>query len=87
MMNFKKILNQLDIRNQCQRYRVPLWQCPQFLFLVMGVIIIGSSIIAFLIGTRFIQDPQIIALIVLVLSGVLFVFTYIITVSFEKLII
>ncbi len=84
-MNLKKILDQLNIPAQCRRYKIPLWQCPQFLFLIMGLVIIGSAITAYLIGTRYIEDPEIISLIVLVLSGVLFIFTYIINISFERL--
>ncbi|MBZ9578282.1 HAMP domain-containing histidine kinase [Patescibacteria group bacterium] len=84
-MKLKKILHQLNIPAQCRRYRVPLWQCPQFLFPIMGIVIIGAAVIAYLIGTRYIKDPEIIALIVLISSGVLFILTYIITISFERL--
>jgi len=85
MMDFKRITEQLNLRAQCQRYRVPLLQCPQFLFLIMGIIIIGAAITAYLIGMRYIEDPEIIALMVLTLSVILFIFTYIITISFERL--
>lgn len=84
-MKFKRIIDQLNIVAQCRRYSVPLWQCPQFLFLIMGVIIIIAAVTAYLIGTRYIEDPEFIALIVLILSGVLLIFTYIITISFENL--
>lgn len=84
-MILRKILYQLDIPAQCQRYKIALWQCPQFLFLIMGIIIVGAAITAYLIGTRFIEDPEVIALIVLALSGVLFIFTYVINLSFGKL--
>jgi signal transduction histidine kinase len=81
----KNILEQLNFVAQCRKYGVPLWQCPQFLFLIMGTIIIASAITAYLIGNRYIDDPQLIALFVLVLTGVLFILTYIITISFEGL--
>jgi len=84
-MDLKKIYYQLNLPAQCRKYNVPLWQCPQFLFLIMGIIIIGAAITAYLIGTHYIEDPQLIALIVLTLSGTLFIFAYIINVSFEKL--
>jgi len=50
----------------------------------MGIVIIFTAITAYLIGIRFIEDPQIIALIVLIISGVLFIFAYTINVSFER---
>jgi two-component system phosphate regulon sensor histidine kinase PhoR len=84
-MDLRKIYDQLNLPAQCRKYNVPLWQCPQLLFLIMGIIIIGAAITAYLIGTRYIEDPQLIALIVLVLTGTLFIFAYIINVSFEKL--
>lgn len=84
IMNFSNIYFQINIPAQCRRYKVPLWQCPQFLFLVMGFVIIVTAITAYLIGIRLIEDPQIIALIVLGVSGVLFIFAYTINISFER---
>jgi signal transduction histidine kinase len=51
----------------------------------MGIIIIAAAIISYLIGVRFIQDPEIIALIVLSISGILFILTYVINLSVERL--
>jgi len=85
MMDFKKIYYQLNLPAQCRRYNVSLWQCPQLLFLIMGSIIIVAAITSYLIGIHYIEDPQLIALIVLALSGTLFIFAYVINVSFEKL--
>jgi signal transduction histidine kinase len=80
--NFPRNLNVVSL---CRRYGVSLWQCPQFLFLVMGIVIIGSSTGTYLIGTRFINDPEIVSLIVLLVSTALFVIAFTITRSFEKL--
>jgi len=84
-MNFKKILSQLNIPAQCKRYGLPLWQCPSFLFLIMGIIIIASTLIAYAIGTRYIENPEIVALIILILTAILFIIAFIITRSFERL--
>lgn len=84
-MDFKKILAQLNIISQCRRYRLSLWQCPQFLFLVMGIIIIAVSILSYTIGTKYIEDPEIVALIVLALATVLFIIAFTIIRSFERL--
>ena len=51
----------------------------------MGLIIIGSIFIAYIIGTRFVGDPEIVALTVLFISAILFIIAAIITHSFEKL--
>jgi signal transduction histidine kinase len=84
-MKFKEILQQLNIFAQCKKYGLSLWQCPQFLFLVMGLIIILSSLAIYLIGLYYIEDPLMVALIVLLATGSLFVIAAIITRSFERL--
>ena len=84
-MNKKEILNELNILSRCKEYGVSTWQCPQFLFLIMGLIIGGTSIGSFMIGTRFITDPALVALIVLIVSAVLFVLSFLIVRSFERL--
>lgn len=84
-MSVKKVSKQLDVIQQCHRQGLSAWQCPQFLFLIMGIIIIGSALVAYLIGTRFIADPEIVALIVLILAVILFIIDFIITRSFERL--
>ena len=84
-MSLKEIFAQLNIFAQCKKYGVSLWQCPQFLFLIMGVVIIGSTLAAYAIGSRYIEEPQIVALIVLVVTAVLFMVAASITRSFERL--
>lgn len=84
-MSFREILVQLNIPAQCKRYGLSLWQCPSFLFLIMGIIIIASALIAYAIGARYIKDPEIVTLIILILTAILFIVSFIITQSFEKL--
>ncbi len=85
IMIFKKIIDQLNIIKQCRKYSLSVWQCPQFLFLVMGMIIICSSLVAYAIGSRYIDDPLLVALIVIVTSIILFIIAVTITHSFERL--
>lgn len=82
---FKKILAQLNIPAQCRRYGLPLWQCPQFLFLVMGSVIALASIVSYLIGTRYIANPEMVALIILIITTILFIIAFVMTRSFERL--
>jgi signal transduction histidine kinase len=84
-MKFKDFLAQLNIIAQCKKYGLSLWQCPQFLFLIMGLIIIGSSLATYAIGQRYIEDPQIVALIVLFITAILFIIAAAIVRSFERL--
>ena len=84
-MNLKEIFAQLNISAQCKKYGLSLWQCPHFLFLIMGIIIIVSTLTAYAIGQRYIEDPQIVSLIVLLATAILFIIAVIITHSFERL--
>lgn len=79
------IFRQLNITSQCRKYGLSLWQCPQFLFVVMGTVIISASLISYLIGTRYIADPEVVIFIVLIVATILFIISYIITHSFERL--
>lgn len=84
-MSFKNILSQLNIFAQCKKYGLPLWQCPQFLFLVMGIVIAITAITFYAIATRYIADPRLVALMVLIITAILFIIANIINRSFERL--
>ncbi len=84
-MKLKEILAELNFPAQCRKYGLSIWQCPQFLFILMGIIIIGSSLITYAIGERYVEDPYIVALLVLFIAAILFIIAVIITRSFERL--
>ena len=75
----------LKLFKKCKEYKVPLWQCPQFLFVVLGILISVVAVVSYLLGTRYIDDPALMALIVLFLVGFLLVIDYLIVRSFERL--
>jgi signal transduction histidine kinase len=85
MNSLRKIFSKLNIVEQCRKYNLSLWQCPQFLFLAMGIIIVVSTLTAYAFGTRYIEDPLTVALIIQLLAGVLLAMAAIITRSFERL--
>ncbi len=70
---------------QAKKYGIPLWRYPQFLFLIMGIIIIGTMLFTYAIGSLYIENPLLISLIVTILTFVLFIVAFIINQSFEKL--
>lgn len=76
----------LNLIEECKKYRVKLWQCPQFLFLVMGLFII-FSIISTYYTARYYVEPEIVALIALVVAAVLFIISYVVVYSFEQIVI
>lgn len=78
-------VSQLNVVGQCRKYGIPLWQCPQLLFLVMGTAIIISSIVTYMIGTMYNSDPETVVFIVLILTIFLLVLAFVIMQSFERL--
>ena len=82
---FEKIGVQLNIIGQCKRYGLSVWQCPQFLFVVMGAFIILASVVSYLIGARYIFSPETVIFIVLIVASILFIIAFVITRSFERL--
>jgi len=70
---------------KCKEYDLSLWQCPQFLFILMGGINILSCLASYFLGQRYISDPRLVSLIVLALALVLLMISYIITRSLENL--
>src|SRR3989338_9312150 len=82
-MMYMRILDSLNIKKQCAQYRVGLWQCPQFLFLIMGMIIIVAIAATNTLANRYVA-PEIAALIVLALAGVLFVIGHMIVSAFDR---
>ena len=81
----EKILHALNPVYECKKYRISVWQCPSFLFLLMGLIIVVVIIATYFIATLKINNPKIVSLIVLSVAFVLVVIDYIITRSFERL--
>jgi len=79
------ICQQLNFIKQCREYGLGLWQCPSFLFVVMGGIIVIVIIVTYLIASFYSVDPRIPALIVLGVTVVLFIIGHLIVHSFETL--
>ncbi|MFC1629705.1 sensor histidine kinase [Patescibacteria group bacterium] len=84
-MILKKVFKELNVFSQCKKYGLPLWQCPQFLFLAMGIIIISSTLLAYGVGTRYIDDPLMVAFGILLLTATLIIMAFFIIQSFERL--
>ncbi len=79
------IPDSINLPKQCRKYGLSLWQCPQFLFLILCLVVIISSIAIYFIGVRYTQDPEIVVLIVLGVAAFIIIIAYSITRSFERL--
>lgn len=80
---FKKALEQLNFIGQCRKYGLGVWQCPQFLFILLGIIIILSIGATYSVARNF-TEPEIVVLIISGLTATLFIVSYFIVKSFER---
>jgi signal transduction histidine kinase len=80
MSFFKKI----NIFSDYKRYNIPLWEYPPFIFLILGIVIIGAIFLTYFISNQYLPSEYV-PLIVLVITTILFVLDYIIVNSFQGL--
>ena len=85
VMIFKKICDQLNFVKQCKQYGLGIWQCPSFLFLILGAVIISAILIVYYFAAIYAPEPEVAALIVLLVAGFLMVIGYLIVQSFTRL--
>jgi len=81
----RKIVRKIIYLLGCQKYDLPLWECPTFLFVLMGAVNVLSCIYFYLLGGKYIEDPRIVALGTLVVAAVWFVISFSITRGLEEL--
>ncbi|HEY4521560.1 MAG TPA: HAMP domain-containing sensor histidine kinase [Candidatus Paceibacterota bacterium] len=74
----------LNLKKTCSKYRVSIFHCPQFLFLIMGCAQILAILTTYKIAKIY-QEPEIAALIVLAVSAMIFFIGQIIINSFERI--
>lgn len=56
---------------ECQEYRLALWQCPTFLFIVMGIVNVVSILATYTIAVRY-DSPELVVMSVTAISIFIF---------------
>lgn len=77
--------NQLDLISQCRSYHLPLWQCPQVLFILMGTVTIIAIVGFYYVALVEQYNPHATALISTFLAGFFMVQIFIIMQAFEHI--
>lgn len=77
-------IDQFNFVAQCRRNNISLWQCPSFLFLIMGLVNICAMWATYYIGAEYAQVEIVLAVVAMVAIVILF-FGYIVSFSFQKL--
>lgn len=84
VLQWSDMLHELNIKEQCLNLKMGIWECPHFLFVIMGMVIIvsmvGTNIVA-----QYYTDPEVAALAVIAVTGILFVISHTIVRSFERI--
>ncbi|NQV00903.1 MAG: HAMP domain-containing histidine kinase [Parcubacteria group bacterium] len=78
------MLEQLNFIKQCRKYDLTLWQCPNFLIIIIGLVTIIAMLGTYAVAIEYAQ-PEIVALIVIGVTAILFIIGYLVLQSFEKL--
>lgn len=69
----------------CRDRNLNLWQCPSFLFFIMGVVNIVAILATYFTASFYTDEPQMVALIVLIVALVVFIIGDLIVDNFNQL--
>ncbi len=82
MKHFSIHVNFID---ECKELQLALLVCPPFLFIMLGFVTIVSMIATYILASRYIDEPQIAALVVIALALVFLIIGNIIITSFRRM--
>lgn len=77
--------DRFNIIKECREFGVKLYHCPPVLFLMMGFITIVSMVATYLLASRFVQEPETAALIVIFVTVLLLIIGNAVIVGFNKI--
>ncbi|MBI4132422.1 MAG: HAMP domain-containing histidine kinase [Candidatus Sungbacteria bacterium] len=63
----------LNVIAECRAANIDFWSCPPFLFVVMGLVNIAAMVGSYLLSARFVDEPEVAALIVIAVSVIIFI--------------
>jgi len=78
-------LYKIHLFKDCQDYNLSLWECPSFIFLILGLLNITAMVGTYFIANRYTDQPEMVALIVIAISTFIFILSHSITQGFDKL--
>lgn len=70
---------------ECLMFHLKLWQCPPTLFIAMGFFTIISMVATYMLATRYAEEPEIAALVVIFVAFLSLVVGTLIVNSFKKI--
>lgn len=82
-MNYSS--NHFNFISECKEVKLGLWTCPPFLFILMGFFTIISMIATYILASSYIDEPQIAALVVILITVIFLIVGNIIISSFRRI--
>lgn len=83
-MDVRAILAELNFVRECRESHLGLFECPSFLFILMGFITITTMLGTYFTATRFVDEPQMVAMVVIVVTVALLIIGHSIIAGFNK---
>lgn len=78
-----RIISDLSITAHCRSYHLPIWQCPQFLFVLLGGITVLLIVVFYFVFSPTV-DPYSVAFIAIAIATFSLIQTFIILHAFER---
>lgn len=78
-------IERINFIAECRASRLGLWECPPFLFIIMGIINIITMVAVWIFARRIVEEPQTAALIVIFISALIFAIGNFLITGFNKI--
>lgn len=75
---FWKLLGDLSFVSRCRKYNIGLWQCPNFLFLVMGFLTVAAMLGTYFVAKSFDNETVTIVSVTLVAGIIIIIASFVI---------
>lgn len=82
MKFLNSIADSVNFKKQCLKYNIGIWQCPQFLFLIMGFLIAAAIVVTYLVA-RYYFDPYYVIILACGLAAALLIASFVVVSAFE----
>jgi len=79
------IIKRLNVIAECRAAHLSLWSCPPFLFVIMGLVNVVAMIASYLLASRYVEEPELAALVVIVVAFLIFIIGNSIIQGFSKM--
>lgn len=84
-MKISELFAKLNFLHECRENRLRFFECPSTLFIIMGILNIASMLGAYFISSDYFDEPQISALIAILVSVLVLTIGYFVVKSFERI--